>query len=71
MIKAQSAVLFSDSTGYWFRTTLVVRQGCVLSQTLFNLFLERIVCEAFVYYDGRVNIGGRLITNFHIVDDIV
>ena len=44
--KAQSAVLFNGSTGEWFRTTLGVRQGCLLSPTLFNIFLERIMCEA-------------------------
>ena len=44
--KAQSAVLFNGSTGHWFRTTFGVRQGCLFSQTLFNIFLERIMCEA-------------------------
>ena len=29
--KAQSTVLFSGSTGEWFRTTVGVRQGCLLS----------------------------------------
>ena len=41
--KAQSAVLFNGSTGEWFRTTVGVRQGYLLSPTLFNIFLERIV----------------------------
>ena len=39
---AQSAVLFNGSTGEWFRTTVGVRQGYLLLQTLFNIFLERI-----------------------------
>ena len=38
--KAQSAVLFYGSTGEWFRTTVGVRLGCLLSPTLFNIFLE-------------------------------
>ena len=38
--KAQSAVLFNGSTGEWFRTTVGVRQWCLLSPTLFNIFLE-------------------------------
>ena len=69
--KAQSAVLFNGSTGEWFRTKVGVRQGCLLSQTLFNIFLERIMCEALDDHEGSVSIGGRLITNFRFADDIV
>ena len=43
--KATSAVLFNSSLGDWFRTTLGVRQGCLLSPTLFNIFLERIMTD--------------------------
>ena len=38
--KATSAVYLNNSIGVWFRTTVRVRQGCVLSTTLFNTFLE-------------------------------
>ena len=69
--KAQSAVLFNGSTGEWFRTTVGVRQGCLLSPTLFNIFLERIMCEALDDHGGSVSIGGRLITYFRFADDIV
>ena len=69
--KAQSPVLFKGSTGKWFRTTVGVRQGCLLSPTLFNIFLERIVCEALDDHEGSVSIVGRLITNFRFADDIV
>ena len=37
--KATSAVLFNRSIGDCFRTTVEVRQGCLLSPTLFNKFL--------------------------------
>ena len=67
----QSAVLFKSSTGEWFRTTVGVRQGCLLSLTLFNIFLARIMCEALDDLEGSVSIGGRLITNFRFADDIV
>ena len=42
--KDSSAVLFDSSIGDWFRTTICVRQECLLSstRTLFNVFLERI-----------------------------
>ena len=44
--KATSAVLFNGSIGDWFRTTVGVQQGCLLSPTLFNIFLERIMTDA-------------------------
>ena len=69
--KAQSAILFNGSTGEWFRTTVGVRQECLLSPTLFNIFLERIMCEALDDHEGSVSIGGSLITNFRFADDIV
>ena len=69
--KAQSAVLFNDSTEDWFRTTVGVRQGCLFSPTLFYIFLERIMCEALDDHEGSVSIGGWLITNIRFADDIV
>ena len=39
--KATSAVFFNGSIGDWFRTTVGVRQGCLLSPSLFNIFLEK------------------------------
>ena len=69
--KAKSAVLFNGSTGEWFRTTVGVRQGCLLSPILFNTFLDRIMCEALDDHEGSVSIGGRFITNFRFADDIV
>ena len=68
--KATSAVLFSSSIGDWFRTTVGVRQGCLLSSSLFNLFLERITTDAIEDHEGTVSIGGRTITNLRFADDI-
>ena len=69
--KAQSAVLFNGITEEWFRTTVGVRQGCLLPPTLFNIFLDRIMCEALDDHEGSVSIRARLITNFRFADDIV
>ena len=68
--KATSAVQMNGGIGEWFRTTVGVRQGCLLSPTLFNIFLERIMSDALEELDGKVSIGGRNITNLRFADDI-
>ena len=68
--KATSAVLFNSSIGDWFRTTVGVRQGCLFSPTLFNIFLERIMTDALEDNEGTVSIGGRTIINLRLADDI-
>ena len=69
--KASSAVYLNGSIGEWFRTTVGVRQGYLLSPILFNIFLERIMTVALEQHEGTVSIGGRTITNLRIADDIV
>ena len=68
--KATNNVLFNRSIGDWFRTTVGVRQGCLLSPTLFNIFLERIMTDALEDHEGTVSIGGRAINNLCFADDI-
>ena len=68
--KATSAVLINGTLGDWFRTTIGIRQGCILSHTLFNIFLEKIVTEALEKHHATVSIGGRTITNLRFADDI-
>ena len=68
--KATSAVCFNGSTGDWFRTTVGVRQGCLLSPTLFNIFLETIMADALEDHKSTVSIGGRTISNLRFADDI-
>ena len=68
--KATSAVQMNGSIGELFRTTVGVRQGCLLSPTLYNIFLERITSDAVEIHDGKVSIGGKNITNLRFADDI-
>ena len=68
--KATSAVLFIGSIGDWFRTTVGVRQGYLLSPTLFNIFLERIMTEDLEDHAGTVSIGGRTIADLRFADAI-
>ena len=68
--KATSAAQMPSSTGEWFRTTVGVRQGCHLSPTLFNNFLERIMTDALEEHEGNVSIDGRNISNLRFAFDI-
>ena len=68
--KATSAIVFNSSIGDWFQTKVGVRQGCLLSLTLFNIFLERITTDALEDHEGTVSIGGSSITNLPFADDI-
>ena len=67
--KATSEVQMNGSMGEWFRTTVGVRHGCLLSPTLINVFLKRIMSDALEEHD-RISIGGGNITNLEIADDI-
>jgi len=42
----------------------------LLSPTLFNVFLERIMTDALADHEGSVSICGRTITNLRFADDI-
>ena len=68
--KATSAVVFNSSIGDWFQTKVGVRQGCLLSPTLFNIYLEGITTDASEDHEGTVSIGGRTITSLRFADDI-
>ena len=61
-LKSSISVLFYGRTGDCFRTIVGVREGCLLSPTLFNIFQENIMCEELDDQEGSVVIRGRLIT---------
>ena len=67
---ASSAVLLGSQVGDYFKTTVGVRQGCLLSPVLFNLFLENIMRETLHDFTPTVSIGGRPLCNLRFADDI-
>ena len=67
---ASSAVLLNNNVSNCFRTTTVgVRQGCLLSPILFNLYLEN-MRETLHNFKSTIFIGGRIISNLRFADDI-
>ena len=69
---AKTKVMTGEHFSDWFKSSVGVRQGCILSPTLFNLFLERIMTEAIEDLDAEAGIscGGVRVTNLRFADDI-
>ena len=65
----ESAVRTSRGDSRWFSIGRGVRQGCILSPNLFNIYAEAIMREALEDFEGGIKIGGRRITNMRYADD--
>ena len=65
-----NAMLFSSIQGQIFKKTVGVRQGCLLSHLLFNLFLEEVMTGIQDEHISTISIGGRNLCNLRFVDDI-
>ena len=65
-----SAVNLNNKIGNFFRKTIDVRQGCIISPILFNLFRERIMQITLQDHVSTICISGRQICNLRLADDI-
>ena len=69
---SSNAVLLNSELGEFFKTTVGVRQRCllVLSPILFNFYLEKIMQETFHEHHTSIPTGGRPICRLRFADDI-
>ena len=67
---SKSSILINNNIGTKFNTTLGVRQGCLLSPVLLNIFLEKIMLDSLTNQPSSISIGGRRFNNLSFADDI-
>ena len=48
-----------------------VRQGCILSPHIFNIYAEHVMRKALEHHPTGLAVGGRLVNNLRYADDIV
>ena len=66
----EATVRTGHGTTDWFQTGKGVRQGCILSPCLFNLYAEYIMRNAGLEEaQAGIKIAGRNITNLRYADD--
>ena len=46
-----------------------MRQGCIISPLLFNIFADNIMREALEELASGISVGGRMVTNLRYADD--
>ena len=52
--RTESAVIVGNGITDWFNQTVEVRQGCITSPDLFNLYLEHIMRTNFKYLGANI-----------------
>ena len=66
----EATVTAGHGTTDWFQIEKGVRQGCILSPCLFNLYAEYIMRNARLdEAQAGIKISGRNINNFRYIDD--
>ena len=63
------AVLLNGQLGQFFKTTVGVRHGCLLSPILFNLFLAEIMQKTLHGHRTSISLSGKPICSLRLADD--
>ena len=66
--QTKCAIIVNGKISEWFKVGVGVRQGCLLSPVLFNLFLE-FVMRGLRQLDSGVQMGDTCINNIRYADD--
>ena len=67
----EATVRTGHGTTEWFQVGKGVRQGCILSTCLFNLYAEYIMRNARLEEaQARIKIAGRNITNYRYAGEV-
>ena len=69
--KQKAAVTTTHGQTDWFDIEQGVRQCCILSPHLFNIYSEQIMKNALEGFTGGVTIVGRVITHLRYANDVV
>ena len=65
----ESTVRVNDVVSGSFKPQKGVRQGCILSPLLFNIYGEYIMRTALEGWEGGISVGGNKISNLRYADD--
>ena len=68
-LEGSSRVKIEDDLSEPFKAERGVRQGCILSPKLFNIYGEYIMRKALENWHGGIAVGGRMINNLRFADD--
>ena len=69
--KSEGCVRVKDELSSWFPITQGVRQGCVMSPWLFNVFMDKIVREGMENFVGGVKMSTTEVSVVLFADDVM
>ena len=64
---SSSAVLINTITGSFFNTTVGVRQRCLISPVLFNIFLEQIMLNTLHEHTSKFRLADEILATLDLL----